>query len=143
MTNFCFCLFYRSIFFFIQSLYLYNTQTEKYFSFKNIDILQLLKDSDTYLDYLCNWELLAWSLALGVYILRFMTLGLKINQKYRNLSVLITEQVRKLYLLDLRFTVLNYPFFFPDLAAFSNLCSLVEFWFFTKMSSLLFINFCI
>lgn len=59
--------------------------------------LQLLKDSDTYLDYLCNWELLAWSLALGVYILRFMTLGLKINQKYRNLSVLITEQIN-LYL---------------------------------------------
>ena len=34
-----------------------------------------------------------WCLALGIYMMRFMTLGLKINKKYRNLSVLITEQV--------------------------------------------------
>ena len=53
----------------------------------------MLKDSETYLDYLCNWELVVWCLALGIYIMRFMTLGLKINKKYRNLSVLITEQV--------------------------------------------------
>ncbi|XP_069107035.1 protein PHTF2-like isoform X2 [Argopecten irradians] len=59
--------------------------------------LQLLKDTDTYLDFLCNWELLVWCMALGVYLLRFMTLGLKINKKYRNLSVLITEQIN-LYL---------------------------------------------
>ncbi|XP_050393856.1 protein PHTF2 [Patella vulgata] len=59
--------------------------------------LQMLKDSDTYLDYLCNWELIVWCLCLGVYLLRFMTLGLKINKKYRNLSVLITEQIN-LYL---------------------------------------------
>lgn len=36
-------------------------------------------------------------MALGVYLMRFMTLGLKINKKYRNLSVLITEQIN-LYL---------------------------------------------
>ena len=36
-------------------------------------------------------------MALGVYLLRFMTLGLRINKKYRNLSVLITEQIN-LYL---------------------------------------------
>ncbi|KAK3583171.1 hypothetical protein CHS0354_025686 [Potamilus streckersoni] len=59
--------------------------------------LQLLQEPDTYLDCLCNWELLVWCLALGVYLLRFMTLGLKINKKYRNLSVLITEQIN-LYL---------------------------------------------
>ncbi|KAL3890661.1 hypothetical protein ACJMK2_002942 [Sinanodonta woodiana] len=59
--------------------------------------LQLLQEPDTYLDCLCNWELLMWCLALGVYLLRFMTLGLKINKKYRNLSVLITEQIN-LYL---------------------------------------------
>lgn len=53
----------------------------------------MLKDADTYLDYLCNWELVVWCIALGIYIMRFMTLGLKINKKYRNLSVLITEQV--------------------------------------------------
>ncbi|XP_055995380.1 protein PHTF2-like isoform X2 [Ostrea edulis] len=59
--------------------------------------VQLLKDTDTYLDFLCNWELLVWCMALGIYLMRFMTLGLKINKKYRNLSVLITEQIN-LYL---------------------------------------------
>ncbi|XP_046561696.1 LOW QUALITY PROTEIN: protein PHTF1-like [Haliotis rubra] len=59
--------------------------------------LQMLKDAETYLDFECNWELVFWCLALGVYLLRFMTLGLKINKKYRNLSVLITEQIN-LYL---------------------------------------------
>ena len=34
-----------------------------------------------------------WCMCLGVYLLRFITLGTKINKKYRNFSVLITEQV--------------------------------------------------
>lgn len=59
--------------------------------------IQMLKEAETYLDYLCNWELIVWCFALGIYIMRFMTLGLKINKKYRNLSVLITEQIN-LYL---------------------------------------------
>lgn len=59
--------------------------------------IQMLKDTEVYLDYLCNWELMVWCLALGVFLMRFMTLGLKINKKYRNLSVLITEQIN-LYL---------------------------------------------
>ncbi|XP_061178271.1 protein PHTF1-like isoform X2 [Saccostrea echinata] len=59
--------------------------------------VQLLKDTETFLDFLCNWELLIWCMALGIYLMRFMTLGLKINKKYRNLSVLITEQIN-LYL---------------------------------------------
>ncbi|KAK3087205.1 hypothetical protein FSP39_003081, partial [Pinctada imbricata] len=59
--------------------------------------LQLLKDTDKFLDYLCNWELMVWCLALGIYLMHYMTLGLKINKKYRNLSVLITEQIN-LYL---------------------------------------------
>ena len=42
---------------------------------------------------LYNLEVLCWCLVLGVFLLRFMTLGSKINKKYRNLSVLITEQV--------------------------------------------------
>lgn len=41
-----------------------------------------------------NVEALVWCLMLGVFLLRFMTLGTKINHKYRNMSVLITEQVR-------------------------------------------------
>ncbi|XP_035826994.1 putative homeodomain transcription factor [Aplysia californica] len=59
--------------------------------------LQMLKESDSYLDYLCNWELMVWCIALAVFLMRFMTIGLKINKKYRNLSVLITEQIN-LYL---------------------------------------------
>ena len=55
--------------------------------------LQLLHDSEGFLDHLGNWELVAWCLALGIYLLRFMTVGNKINKKYRNFSVLITEQV--------------------------------------------------
>lgn len=38
-------------------------------------------------------EALVWCLGVGILLLRFMTLGNKINKKYRNLSVLITEQI--------------------------------------------------
>lgn len=38
-------------------------------------------------------EALVWCFGLGVMLLRFITLGTKINKKYRNLSVLITEQI--------------------------------------------------
>jgi hypothetical protein len=38
-------------------------------------------------------EALIWCLGVGILLLRFMTLGNKINKKYRNLSVLITEQI--------------------------------------------------
>lgn len=44
------------------------------------------------------WELLAWDLALGAFMLRLMLLGIKRGRKFRsNLSVLITEQIN-LYL---------------------------------------------
>lgn len=46
----------------------------------------------------------AWCMVLGIYLLRFLTLGTKINKKYRNLSTLITEQVYNVHLL--------YVFFF-------------------------------
>ncbi|GFS03504.1 homeodomain transcription factor [Elysia marginata] len=59
--------------------------------------LQMLKDTENYLGYLCNWELLVWGCGLAIFLMRFMTVGLKINKKYRNLSVLITEQIN-LYL---------------------------------------------
>lgn len=42
-------------------------------------------------------EALIWSCALGCFLLRFMTVGTKINRKYRSISVLITEQIN-LYL---------------------------------------------
>ncbi|XP_059620468.1 protein phtf [Phlebotomus argentipes] len=58
--------------------------------------VEWLKDSP-HLHTQYNIEALVWSSALGTYLLRFMTLGTKINRKYRSISVLITEQIN-LYL---------------------------------------------
>ncbi|XP_008216637.1 putative homeodomain transcription factor [Nasonia vitripennis] len=58
--------------------------------------LELIKDLNSLHSHY-NIEALFWSFALGIFILRFMTLGTKINKKYRNISVLITEQIN-LYL---------------------------------------------
>ncbi|KAL1492158.1 hypothetical protein ABEB36_012646 [Hypothenemus hampei] len=52
---------------------------------------ELLKDTVSFSQYYL--EALIWCLGLGVMLLRFITLGTKINKKYRNLSVLITEQI--------------------------------------------------
>lgn len=46
---------------------------------------------------LIHWELAFWLFVLAIFLLRFMTLGTKINKKYRSLSILITEQIN-LYL---------------------------------------------
>ncbi|KAI1305285.1 Protein phtf [Halotydeus destructor] len=44
------------------------------------------------------WEMLSWNLALGIFIMRLIILGSKMNLKYKgNLSVLIAEQIN-LYL---------------------------------------------
>ncbi|CAH0553513.1 unnamed protein product [Brassicogethes aeneus] len=52
---------------------------------------ELLKETINLSQY--YMEALIWCLGLGIFLLRFMTLGTKINKKYRNLSVLITEQI--------------------------------------------------
>ncbi|XP_018327996.1 putative homeodomain transcription factor [Agrilus planipennis] len=58
--------------------------------------MELLKGSEALrLQY--NLEALIWSFGLGIMLLRFMTLANKTYLKYRNLSVLITEQIN-LYL---------------------------------------------
>lgn len=54
--------------------------------------LEFLKDAE-HMHSGLNLEALMWSCALGVFLLRFMTLGTKINKKYRSISVLITEQI--------------------------------------------------
>jgi len=56
-------------------------------------LLQLLQDASSFVDHLGNWELVLWCLTLGIFLMRFVTLGTSINKKYRNFSVLITEQV--------------------------------------------------
>ncbi|GAB0086776.1 Protein phtf [Sergentomyia squamirostris] len=58
--------------------------------------VEWLKDSP-HMHTQYNIEALIWSSALGTYLLRFMTLGTKLNRKYRSISVLITEQIN-LYL---------------------------------------------
>jgi len=59
--------------------------------------VEILKNPETFLDQLYNWEMIGWGLLLGFLMLRLITLGSKINKKYRNLSVLLTEQIN-LYL---------------------------------------------
>ena len=59
---------------------------------------QLLKDDDANPEMNpTNCLVITWSISIGFYILRYMTLANKINKKYRNLSVLLTEQIN-LYL---------------------------------------------
>ncbi|XP_072385202.1 protein phtf isoform X1 [Diabrotica undecimpunctata] len=53
--------------------------------------VEVLKDTVLFSQYYL--EALIWCIGLGILLLRFMTLGTKINKKYRNLSVLITEQI--------------------------------------------------
>ncbi|KAH8285589.1 hypothetical protein KR054_011348, partial [Drosophila jambulina] len=58
--------------------------------------VEWLKDS-VHLHTHLTMEALIWSVTIGIYLLRFMTLGQKIQHKYRSVSVLITEQIN-LYL---------------------------------------------
>ena len=62
------------------------------------DHFQLLKEAEICAGKLYCYEMVFWNMAIGVYIMRLIILGSKINRKYRsNLSVLLTEQVN-LYL---------------------------------------------
>ncbi|XP_057309188.1 protein PHTF2-like isoform X2 [Hydractinia symbiolongicarpus] len=54
-------------------------------------------DKEHFLGYFFSWEVSAWSLVLGVFLIRFIALGSDINRKYRNTSILLTEQIN-LYL---------------------------------------------
>jgi len=56
-------------------------------------LLQLLQDASSFIDHLGNWELVLWCLTVCIFLMRFVNLGTSINKKYRNFSVLITEQV--------------------------------------------------
>jgi hypothetical protein len=59
--------------------------------------IEILKNPDSFLVHLYNWEMMSWGFVLGLVMLRLITLGSKINKKYRNLSILLTEQIN-LYL---------------------------------------------
>ena len=44
------------------------------------------------------WALTAWAMGVTFYLMRFLTLGSRINSKYRNAPVLLSEQVRVVYM---------------------------------------------
>ncbi|KAK7080414.1 Male germ-cell putative homeodomain transcription factor, partial [Halocaridina rubra] len=54
---------------------------------------ELLKEEEKSQHTLYNIELFFWCFPIGIYLIRFMTLGAMINKKYSSLSVLITEQI--------------------------------------------------
>ncbi|XP_072029785.1 protein PHTF2-like [Amphiura filiformis] len=58
---------------------------------------ELLQKQSNFLVELYNWEVVAWTFCLSPFLLRFITLGSEINKKFRNTSVLLTEQIN-LYL---------------------------------------------
>ncbi|CAD5125645.1 DgyrCDS13847 [Dimorphilus gyrociliatus] len=66
-------------------------------AFFSILCVKLLENTERFLTHLGNWEVAAWCIALAIFLLRFIILASKINQKYRNFSLLITEQIN-LYL---------------------------------------------
>nr|XP_050868426.1 protein phtf isoform X3 [Vespula vulgaris] len=70
--------------------------------------LELIKDLES-LHSQYNVEALFWSFSLGIFILRFMTLGTKVNKKYRNLSVLITEQKKYFFQINLYLQIEQKP----------------------------------
>lgn len=64
----------------------------------SIVCIRFLQDADFLSDNLLNWKLVVWCLCIWTFMLRFMTIGFKINKKYRNcMSIVITEQIN-LYL---------------------------------------------
>ncbi|XP_071804285.1 protein PHTF2-like [Asterias amurensis] len=59
--------------------------------------VEMLQRDFKFLSHLFNWEVIAWAFCMCPFLLRFMTLGSNINKKFRNTSVLLTEQIN-LYL---------------------------------------------
>ncbi|XP_063843526.1 protein PHTF2-like [Scylla paramamosain] len=54
---------------------------------------ELLREDEKLQNSMYSIELFLWCFAIGIYLIRFMTLGAMINKKYSSLSVLITEQI--------------------------------------------------
>uniref|UniRef100_A0A1I8JR23 PHTF2 factor n=1 Tax=Macrostomum lignano TaxID=282301 RepID=A0A1I8JR23_9PLAT len=47
--------------------------------------VQLLQEPRQFLQHMCNWDLLLLGSVLSIFLLRYMTLGTKINKKFRKL----------------------------------------------------------
>ncbi|KAJ8020993.1 putative homeodomain transcription factor 2 [Holothuria leucospilota] len=59
--------------------------------------MEMIRSSDNFPSNLHNWELVGWTFSLSPFLLQFIILGSEINKKFRNTSVLLTEQIN-LYL---------------------------------------------
>lgn len=55
---------------------------------------QLYQVGESFVDDLLNWDVTLAAAGIGIFLLRYMTIGLQIDKKFKNLSILITEQVR-------------------------------------------------
>jgi hypothetical protein len=53
----------------------------------------MIKTKRPFLTQLVHWELVIWGSCGSFYLLRFMVLGSRINEKYHDTSVLLTEQI--------------------------------------------------
>ena len=82
----------RSIDCIVSSAFMFTLINVSYLCYK------LLQDDDVNPEInVANCEVITWCIAIGIFLIRYMTLASKINQKYRNMSVLLTEQIN-LYL---------------------------------------------
>lgn len=63
----------------------------------SIVCIQFLRDSEFLTNNLLNWQLVIWSLTIWLFMSRFMTIGFKINKKYRCMSTVIMEQVKSIF----------------------------------------------
>lgn len=82
----------RSIDCIVSSAFMFTLINVSYLCYK------LLQDDDVNPEInVANCEVITWCVAIGIFLIRYMTLASKINQKYRNMSVLLTEQIN-LYL---------------------------------------------
>lgn len=73
---------------------LYRHKSNSDLSVESYSVVQLLQVGDSFMEDLLNWDATLAAAAIGIFLLRFMTVGLQIDKKFKNLSILITEQVR-------------------------------------------------
>ncbi|CAN0021032.1 unnamed protein product [Discosporangium mesarthrocarpum] len=56
-------------------------------------MIEVVSKEGRFLSTLAHWELLVWCCFISFFLLRFMTLGSRTNNRYGDTSVLITEQI--------------------------------------------------
>nr|CAB3264840.1 putative homeodomain transcription factor 2 [Phallusia mammillata] len=62
--------------------------------------IQLMNSPETFMSSMLYWDCLVLLLALGIFLLHFITVGAKINKNYSNVSVILTEQMNLYFQMD-------------------------------------------